>query len=65
MKTREMIAVLLAAGYRWNPRRGKGSHRVFRHPTRPTIVLPYHGENADIPEGGARAILERAGLRKR
>ncbi|MGH7660482.1 MAG: type II toxin-antitoxin system HicA family toxin [Vulcanimicrobiaceae bacterium] len=65
MTTRELIALLKAAGYRWNPRRGKGSHRVFEHPIKPRVVVPYHGDGADVPQGTAAAILERAGLKRR
>jgi len=38
-----------------------GSHRFFRHPSRPGIVtVPFHRK--DLKRGTLKGILERAGL---
>ena len=38
-----------------------GSHRFFRHPSRPGIVtVPFHRK--DLKRGTLKAILEQAGL---
>jgi len=44
------------------PEQGKGSHRVYRHPSKKGIVtIPWHSR--DIPRGTAHNILKQAGIR--
>ena len=51
---------LLAAGYRENKKRGKGSHRAFVKPGRAPIPVPF---KKDIPKGTVLNILKSAGIR--
>ena len=44
----------------WMPRKGKGSHRVFTHPTRPGIVVVPHPRK-DLMVGTLRNIYRQAG----
>lgn len=61
MKVRELLTRLKNDG--WREVRTKGSHLHFTHPTKPGLVtVAFHGRNADIPIGTARAILKAAGL---
>ncbi len=64
MKTRELIDLLLSHGYEWYPKRGKGSHRLFLHAWRSRVVLPYHGDNAEVPPKILRNILREANLKR-
>lgn len=42
--------------------KGRGSHRNFRHPTKPgKVTVPFHG-NRDLPIGTIRSIERQAGL---
>jgi predicted RNA binding protein YcfA (HicA-like mRNA interferase family) len=42
---------------------GKGSHRKFKHPTKPGhVTVAFHSSNADIPPGTLKHILKSAGL---
>ena len=46
----------------WVETRGRGSHRNFRHPTKPgKVTVPFHG-NRDLPIGTIRSIERQAGL---
>lgn len=64
MKYREIIDLITKNGW-YLYRTGKGSHLIYRHPTRPgSIVLSSGGKlNRDIPRGTEQAILRQAGLR--
>ena len=44
----------------WTPRRSKGSHRVFSHPTKPGIVVVPHPRK-DLMVGTLRSIYRQAG----
>ena len=46
----------------WAPRKGKGSHRVFTHPTKPGIVVVPHPRK-DLMVGTLRNIYRQAGWR--
>ena len=63
MTTRQLIHVVEQMGYRWDKKRGHGSHRVYVHPTRPHIVIPVHALGRDIGPRLAKAILRKAGLK--
>ena len=43
--------------------RAAGSHYIYKHPTKGTLTVPYHGKNNEIAPGTLRAILTQAGLR--
>jgi predicted RNA binding protein YcfA (HicA-like mRNA interferase family) len=60
MKVGELIRTLEADG--WRSVRQTGSHRVFRHPTKPGIlVVPIHA-GRELATGTLRSILKKAGL---
>jgi predicted RNA binding protein YcfA (HicA-like mRNA interferase family) len=63
MKVRELVQSLEGAGYRWERSGGRGSHRIYVHPSRPTVSIPIHAMGRDVPLGLANAILRKAGLR--
>lgn len=62
MKVRELLKRLAADV--WVERKSGGSsHRQFVHPVKPGVVtMAFHGRNADIPIGTAKAALKAAGL---
>jgi predicted RNA binding protein YcfA (HicA-like mRNA interferase family) len=49
---RELIKLLETSGWRFD-RQGKGSHLIYRHPTRPGAVVIAHGGKLgrDVPTG--------------
>jgi predicted RNA binding protein YcfA (HicA-like mRNA interferase family) len=58
-KPAEVIRALLRAGFFLD--HGTGSHRYFRHSTRPGIVtVPFHRK--DLKRGTLKSILDQAGL---
>ncbi len=63
MKPSEIERLIVAAGWRQVPGRGKGSHRVYFHPNNQgRIVIPWHS-NAELRKGTELSILRQAGLR--
>jgi len=54
---REVVKALVRAGYYVRDQRG--SHVHLRHPTRPPLTVPAHGE---VSRGTLRAIIRDAGL---
>lgn len=60
MKVRDVIRVLEAHG--WHPERQRGSHRIFRHATRPGTVTVAGKANTDIPPGTLGSIRRQSGL---
>ncbi|HLM66778.1 MAG TPA: type II toxin-antitoxin system HicA family toxin [Longimicrobium sp.] len=61
MKYREVITVIAADG--WYLARTKGSHRHFKHPTKPGTVTVAGRPSVDVPPGTLLSILQQAGLR--
>ncbi len=60
MTAKEIEKILLADG--WYHKSTKGSHKQFKHPTKPgKVTVPQHKGDIDI--GTAKSILEQAGLR--
>jgi predicted RNA binding protein YcfA (HicA-like mRNA interferase family) len=60
MKASELIKVIEAEG--WYQVRQKGSHRIFKHPTKKgTVVVPEHGKE-DLKKGTLHSILKQAGI---
>ncbi|MDR7519184.1 MAG: type II toxin-antitoxin system HicA family toxin, partial [Armatimonadota bacterium] len=49
MKVRELIRLLEEDG--WQLKRTRGSHRQFKHPTKPGTVTVAGKEGLDIPPG--------------
>lgn len=63
MKPRDIIRVLEADG--WREARSKGSHRQFRHPTKPGLVtVAVHGSR-DVPQRDLASIERQSGVKLR
>lgn len=62
MKVRELIALIEADG--WSEVRTKGSHRQFRHRTKPGTVTVAGKPGVDVPPGTLSSVLKQAGLKK-
>lgn len=59
MTVREIDKILRADG--WNPVKQVGSHRQYKHPSKPgKVTVPVHG--GDINPKTAKSILRQAGL---
>lgn len=61
-EVREVIATLEADG--WYLARSKGSHRQFRHPSKPGTVTVAGKSGVDVPIGTLGSIWKQAGLKK-
>jgi predicted RNA binding protein YcfA (HicA-like mRNA interferase family) len=60
MKHRDVVKLIEQDGWFW--KRTNGSHQIYKHPTKPGIVVvAYHG-GKDVPEGTLKSILRQAGL---
>ena len=60
MKVREIVRLLIDDG--WGQVSQKGSHRQFKHPTKPgKVTVPGKGSD-DLPVGTCKSILMQAGL---
>jgi len=62
MKVRDLIKMLNADG--WERVRMRGSHRQFRHVSKPGTITVAGNENIDIPPGTLASILKQAGLKQ-
>lgn len=61
MKVKELIASIEADG--WSQVRQKGSHRQFRHPTKPGTVTVSGKPGVDVPPGTLNSVLKQGGLK--
>ncbi|HYL14832.1 MAG TPA: type II toxin-antitoxin system HicA family toxin [Terriglobales bacterium] len=62
MKVRDIIQMLERDG--WQLNRTRGSHRQYKHPTKPgRVTLPGH-PNDDLPAGTLNSVLKQAGLKQ-
>ncbi len=61
MKVKDVIKQLEDDG--WHLVRTRGSHRQYKHPTKPGLVTVAGKESADVPTGTLNSILKQAGLR--
>ena len=61
VKVREVIRRLVADG--WVHVRTAGSHRVYKHPTKPGIVVVPGKPNEQLQEGTWNDIQKQAGWR--
>ena len=61
MKFREVIKLIETDG--WYLARTRGSHRHYKHPTKPGIVTIAGHPNVDIPKGTLNSILKQARLK--
>jgi predicted RNA binding protein YcfA (HicA-like mRNA interferase family) len=61
MKSANLIKILEQDG--WTLRRTKGSHHVFKHPSKPGHVVVPHPKK-DLGIGLVQAILKQAGVKE-
>jgi len=61
VKVREAIKLIEKDG--WYLDRTRGSHRHYKHPTKPGIVTIAGHPNVDIPKGTLNSILKQARLK--
>jgi len=61
MKVRSLIRLLLDDG--WALIRTRGSHRQFRHSTKPGTVTVAGKPNLDVPPGTLNSVFKQAGLK--
>ena len=59
LRPREVIAILVALGFR--EVRQRGSHKRFRHPDGRATTVPVHG-SSDLPPFLLRQIARQVGL---
>lgn len=62
MKVREVIRVLEQDG--WTLVRTRGSHRQYKHGTKPGLVTVPGKPNDDLGPGTLYSILKQAGLKQ-
>lgn len=62
-KVRDILKMLEEDG--WVLVRTKGSHRQFKHPSKPGTVTVSGKASLDIPRGTLNSILKQAGLKGR
>ena len=60
MKVRDLIRLIQSDG--WKHVRTSGSHRHFKHATKPNVVTVPGSPSDDIPMGTLKAIMKAAGL---
>ncbi len=62
MNVREIVRMIEQDG--WHLKRTNGSHRIYRHDTKPGIVvMSYHRLSDEVKKGTAHSILKQAGLK--
>ncbi len=62
MKVRDLLNELEEDG--WQLVRTKGSHRQFKHPSKPGTVTIAGKPSVEVPKGTLNAILKQSGLKK-
>jgi predicted RNA binding protein YcfA (HicA-like mRNA interferase family) len=62
MKVNEIIKLIEADG--WVIARMSGSHRQFKHPSKPGVVTIAGKPSATLPPGTEQSILKQAGARR-
>ena len=62
VKVGELIRLLADDG--WRLARTRGSHRQYKHPSKPGVVTVAGKPSLDVPPGTLNAILKQAGLKK-
>jgi len=61
MKVRDAIKLIEKDG--WVRKRTRGDHHVYRHPTKPGIVVVPGKGGSDLAAGTLSSILKQAGLK--
>jgi len=62
VKVVELIRLIERDG--WRLVRTRGSHRQFKHPTRPGLVTIAGKASSDVPRGTLNSVLKQAGLKE-
>lgn len=62
MKVRDLIRLLESDG--WVQVRTRGSHRQFRHSTKPGTVTVAGHPSDELPPGTLSSVLKQAGLKQ-
>jgi predicted RNA binding protein YcfA (HicA-like mRNA interferase family) len=62
MKIRDVILLIESRGWRYV--RTTGSHRHFRHPSKPAVVTVPGHPGDDLPIGTLKSILKKAEIEK-
>jgi predicted RNA binding protein YcfA (HicA-like mRNA interferase family) len=63
VKVRDVIRLIESDG--WQFERQRGSHRIYRHPTKAGTVTVAGARNRDLPPGTLGNILWQAGMKGR
>ena len=61
MKVRDVIRLVHDDG--WFLVRTRGSHRHFKHPSKPGLVTIAGHPGVDMPKGTLNSVLKQAGLK--
>ena len=61
MKVRDIIRLVEDDG--WFLVRTRGSHRHFKHPSKPGLVTIAGHPGVDMPKGTLNSVLKQAGLK--
>jgi predicted RNA binding protein YcfA (HicA-like mRNA interferase family) len=61
MKVRDVIRLIETDG--WLLRRMRGSHRQYKHGTKPGVVTVPGNVNDDLAPGTLNSVLKQAGLK--
>jgi len=61
MKVRQVLSLIQADG--WTLVATRGSHRQFKHPTKPGRVTVAGARSEDLAPGTLNSILKQAGLK--
>ncbi|MBA2694038.1 MAG: type II toxin-antitoxin system HicA family toxin [Rubrobacter sp.] len=62
MKVRDLVKLLEDDG--WRLARAKGSHRQYKHPTKPGTVTVSGKPGVEMPRGTLGSALRQAGLKR-
>jgi predicted RNA binding protein YcfA (HicA-like mRNA interferase family) len=61
MKVRDVIKLIENDG--WYHVRTRGSHRHYKHPSKPGLVTIAGHPGVDMPKGTLNSVLKQAGLK--
>lgn len=61
MKVKDIIKLIEGEG--WVHVRTRGSHRQYKHPTKPGLVTIAGSPNSELAPGTENSILKQAGLK--
>jgi predicted RNA binding protein YcfA (HicA-like mRNA interferase family) len=61
MKVKELLKMLEEDD--WSLSRTRGSHRQYKHPSKPGTVTIAGKPSADVPKGTLNAILKQSGIK--